>query len=397
KLNIRFIEVLVWRKDNLTWGFEKYSRRLRPFLQWKTFQKALRIWSKHSSLRFRYSRENPDIQILFARLDHGDGAYNAFDGQGSTLAHAFKPSNGGTHFDDDERWTLASENSAKDQIHLPTVVLHEIGHTLGLGHSSDYTSVMSPFFTTIKTKLTPVDISMLRALYGQRRLKPPERKIEISTNTVKPPTKEEIDNAIGVCEGISDLTTVRNRNRQVLHIFGGNLTFRVSSSGRKLQPPRWTSSLYNGVPGDVDAVSFYKKTRTQYFFKGHNVWKVIKHRIAQGYPKTVKMHTLHEVPRASVTVTIWHSSRIFIFGTHTFWDWNPWLDDVVTKPKPIHRYWHGLPDNIDAAMQWRDQYVYFFKGLKYYKVHPSRRMVMSGYPKPMPPPWLKQFCHNNGR
>lgn len=86
---------------------------------------------------------------------------------GSTLAHAFKPSNGGTHFDDDERWTLASENSAKDQIHLPTVVLHEIGHTLGLGHSSDYTSVMSPFFTTIKTKLTPVDISMLRALYGE--------------------------------------------------------------------------------------------------------------------------------------------------------------------------------------------------------------------------------------
>lgn len=49
----------------------------------KTFQKALRIWSKHSSLRFRYSRENPDIQILFARLDHGDGAYNAFDGQGT--------------------------------------------------------------------------------------------------------------------------------------------------------------------------------------------------------------------------------------------------------------------------------------------------------------------------
>lgn len=49
-------------------------------------------------------------------------------------------------------------------------------------------------------------------------------------------------------------------------------------------------------------------------FTGDQVWKLIKRQIEPGYPKTVKLHTLFEKPRASVVVTTWHSSSIFIFG-----------------------------------------------------------------------------------
>lgn len=49
----------------------------------KIFRKALRIWSRYSNLRFKYTRKKPDIRILFARYEHGDGDYNAFDGQGN--------------------------------------------------------------------------------------------------------------------------------------------------------------------------------------------------------------------------------------------------------------------------------------------------------------------------
>lgn len=62
--------------------------------------------------------------------------------------------------------------------------------------------------------------------------------------------------------------TFAGNKRRMLHIFAGNITFRVSSTGRELAIPKWTARLFHGVPGDVDAVSYYQKTQTQYFFKG---------------------------------------------------------------------------------------------------------------------------------
>lgn len=389
----RSAKAFVWKNDVVTWGFEKFSRKLRRILQWKIFRKALRIWSRYSNLRFKYTRKKPDIRILFARYEHGDGTYNAFDGQGKTIGHAFRPSDGGTHFDDDELWSVKSNLSA-GEIHLPTAALHEIGHALGLDHVSGYSSVMSAYFTAATMKPSALDIAQLRDLYGHRKPKPPAK---IHGLKPIPPTRKELHEALDNCNGIRDIIMLENGNkRKILHIFAGNITFRVSSTGRRLAIPRWTSGLFHGVPGDVDAVSYYQKTQALYFFKGDQVWKLMKRQIESGYPKTVKLHTLFEKPRASVVVTTWHSSSLLIFGKRTFWEWSPWRDNTTASvPRPISRYWRGLPDDIDSAVQWKDQYVYFFKGSKYYKVHPSRRMVLYGYPKSMPPPWLTTFCNSS--
>ena len=61
----------------------------------------------------------------FTRRDHGDGFI--FDGPGKTLAHAFKPENGDTHFDDDETFTDKSTSG----VNLLWVAVHEFGHALG--------------------------------------------------------------------------------------------------------------------------------------------------------------------------------------------------------------------------------------------------------------------------
>lgn len=86
------------------------------------------------------------------------------------LAHAFSPRDGRTHFDSDEVWAqnlkiLAATAGSFD---LLTVAIHEIGHILGLGHSSVQNAVMWPSVRsqTRKARLDRDDRQGIRALYG---------------------------------------------------------------------------------------------------------------------------------------------------------------------------------------------------------------------------------------
>ena len=80
-----------------------------------------------------------DIPISFVTYSHGDG--DPFDGLGGTLAHAYYPENGDIHMDDSETWTLGVNYGTN---FLQTLT-HEIGHSIGLQHTSVYDAVMFPF------------------------------------------------------------------------------------------------------------------------------------------------------------------------------------------------------------------------------------------------------------
>ena len=47
--------------------------------------------------------------------------------------------------------------------------IHEIGHSLGLGHSNNQASVMFPTTAFPTVELCPEDIRMIQALYGSKR------------------------------------------------------------------------------------------------------------------------------------------------------------------------------------------------------------------------------------
>ncbi|XP_034707583.1 metalloendoproteinase 2-MMP-like [Vitis riparia] len=122
-------------------------------------------WDSATHFTFGWIQDytSSDMTISFHRLDHGDGS--PFDGPGGIIAHAFAPTNGRFHYDGDETWSIGAVPNAMD---LETVALHEIGHLLGLGHSSVQNAIMFPSISTGVTKgLHEDDIQGIRALYNR--------------------------------------------------------------------------------------------------------------------------------------------------------------------------------------------------------------------------------------
>ncbi|XP_059448136.1 metalloendoproteinase 2-MMP-like [Corylus avellana] len=148
-------------KYRLTYGFVSGT----PTAAINAVVQAFQAWASRTHFTFSQapSGARPDITVGFYSRDHGDGY--PFDGTGGTLAHAFAPTDGRFHYDGDERWSVGAVPGATDLI---TVAVHEIGHLLGLGHSSVQQAIMFPSISQGVTKgLHPDDIEGIRVLYNR--------------------------------------------------------------------------------------------------------------------------------------------------------------------------------------------------------------------------------------
>ncbi|GJR60276.1 metallopeptidase, catalytic domain-containing protein [Tanacetum coccineum] len=125
-------------------------------------------WASGSGY-FTFSRvadiATSDLKISFEKMNHGHR--EEFDGPNGVLAHAFSPTDGRLHFDEDENWSLGP-GSVPNTYDFKTVTVHEIGHLLGLHHSTDPNAVMFPTIRsgTVKDKLASDDIQGIKVLYG---------------------------------------------------------------------------------------------------------------------------------------------------------------------------------------------------------------------------------------
>ncbi|GFQ03111.1 metalloendoproteinase 1 [Phtheirospermum japonicum] len=147
-------------KRNLTYSFPPGER---TDVNASTLD-ATDMWASVSDFRFSYIEDynQADIKISFQRGAHGDEA--PFDGRGGVLAHAFSPPDGTLHYDADEDWVY---DTVKDEFDVLTVGLHELGHVLGLGHSSDDGAIMWPYIGSGERKgLGKDDKNGIRALYS---------------------------------------------------------------------------------------------------------------------------------------------------------------------------------------------------------------------------------------
>ncbi|KAJ0945507.1 putative envelysin [Helianthus annuus] len=133
------------------------------------FQRSFARWASTIPVIFTEVDDyrKADIKIAFYGGDHGDGV--PFDGVLGVLAHAFSPENGRLHLDEAETWAVDLEASKSVvAVDLESVATHEIGHILGLAHSSVKEAVMYPSLgpRTRKVDLKIDDIMGVQNLYG---------------------------------------------------------------------------------------------------------------------------------------------------------------------------------------------------------------------------------------
>ena len=126
-------------------------------------RRAFASWSNAAGLNF----EETSTPSLPRSLDID---FEPNDGPLGVLARAFFPSPpnsepiaGDVRFDLAENWT--ADNSG---IHVYTVALHEIGHSLGLDHSSVPGAIMAPVYAGAMSGLHADDVAGIRSLYALR-------------------------------------------------------------------------------------------------------------------------------------------------------------------------------------------------------------------------------------
>lgn len=126
---------------------------------------AINTWQKYVSVNFTEittSGQPNCIDISWEPISHGDVDFGP-----TTLAHAFYNPNGDIHFNETKTWKLSQSTGVG--IDLYSIALHELGHSLGLDHSSLSQAVMYAYYDgTAYTGLNQDDIDGIRSIYQYR-------------------------------------------------------------------------------------------------------------------------------------------------------------------------------------------------------------------------------------
>ncbi|XP_053553842.1 matrix metalloproteinase-19 [Bombina bombina] len=401
-----------WKQESLTYKIINTTSIISEKLVRAELIKALKVWEDVVNLKFVEVDVNKtaDIDIFFVSGLHNDGNRNAFDGPGRVLGHAFMPPftkkkkdlDGDLHLDNDEKWTL----NEKKGVNLLQAAAHELGHSLGLDHSTIPGALMAPTYKGYnpKFKLHQDDIDAIQALYG----KPPPKisqgssspqtaniskeaaSVDVKKNatvTTGPSVKNQAPKKqynIQMC-GEDPIDTFASIKEGSIYLFKGDYFWELSHGKQPMTPkkkqPQLISSKWKELPGSIDAsIRMQNPAADQdgkiFFFKGNNYWKYNNDRMEPGYPKLIKDGFPGVPSNLDAAFTqpaiiakggkVIRDERIFFIKGKKYILYDPATGNS-TSPQSLQDDWVGVKLPITAALSLKNE-MYLISKKKFQKI-----------------------------
>nr|XP_055034286.1 matrix metalloproteinase-17b isoform X1 [Misgurnus anguillicaudatus] len=396
--------VSTWTRRNINWRLRSYpesSKLSRETIRSLVYY-ALRVWADPTSLDFHEVRgpEGADLQIDFMYGPHGDGY--PFDGAGGSVGHAFFPSDpdraGGVHLDAEEKWTF--RQPVTEGTDLFTVLVHELGHALGLTHSSARRSVMRPYYQgplgdPLHFRLDHHDLRHITALYGKRGNRIPTDRPLLVTEAQLRHGHRDVHRLTHVYRGHSDRSPVDRCNtsfdavtriRGEIFFFKGEYMWRVSRDGLVSIRAVSVQRLWSALPSSLSPLRAVLERRTDHaiiFISGSQMWLFRDLSLQEGFPRPLSAEDLkgdgrlHWDPSQGVT---WGSvkERQEEKGRHPE-ESKVWRELIEGGVNGI------ITENEDGKVKGS---VYVFKGNSYWKFTQAGFTLEEGYPRPLATDWL---------
>lgn len=176
-----FPDVMAARSNTAKWNIRDLSYYISGWVgdgisqseQRQIVQMAFDSWSAVANIRARETNDSRSANII---LGVGQGRRDSFDGSMGVLAWCELPNGSDSQlhmkWDVDEMW--GGLNPSARSIRLLNVTCHELGHGIGLDHSTNQSALMAPFYAESIAKPQPNDdIPRIQALYGPPQGAPP--------------------------------------------------------------------------------------------------------------------------------------------------------------------------------------------------------------------------------
>ncbi|XP_028398596.1 72 kDa type IV collagenase-like [Dendronephthya gigantea] len=345
-----------WKNPSLTYKVLNTSTtELRKSEVRNALDRAFKMWSEVSPLRFTevFGNEKADLMVSFERGNHDDGY--PFDGRGDKIAHAFYPDieasaeAGDIHFDDEEHWTLDKPKAGTD---FMWTAVHEIGHAIGLDHTTYAKAIMYPYYTGYRPNLAlhDDDVMAIQAQYGKK-------PVSTAAPTIDP--KLHWKNGPSPCDTSIDA---------VVHSSDGNTYFFKN-------PYFWTLDKYDNLLAGRKIRDHWAKLHPRVqaaytrrdgktvFFKGRKYWVFEGTTLVEG-PKYITEYGLPiELKRLDGAFTWGGNGKTYFFKGSKYWRYNEQMNRIDPGyPKNISDGWGAVQYPIDSVMTWKDGETYFFKG-----------------------------------